>query len=140
MNDQFKGPEIPHQPIVFDDYREIKWFFFKILGTSLIFSTVFILVNFLPISSGEWWWGLTWDKIKGGFIFIGLSGIGLLLFCNENEVSSPLKKIIFLTGVLFALELFIIWYFGLFNLFVWWLVGFFGLVIGLVLLFCVGGC
>ena len=55
MNDQFKGPEIPHQPIVFDDYREIKWLAFKMLGSCLIFSFVFILVNFLPTTSGEWW-------------------------------------------------------------------------------------
>ena len=136
MNDQVKGPEIPHQPIVFDDYREIKWLAFKMLGSCLIFSFVFILVNFLPTTSGEWG-GLTWDKIKGGLIFIGLFWIGLLLVCNLNEFNPPTKKDIFFTAVLFALAMFIIWHFGLLNIFFWWLVGFFGLIIGLVLLFCV---
>lgn len=137
MNDQVKGPEIPHQPIVFDDYREIKWLAFKMLGSCLIFSFVFILVNFLPTTSGEWWGGLTWDKIKGGLIFIGLFGIGLLLVCNLNEFNPPTKKELFFTAVLFASAMFIIWHFGLFDLFVWWVLGFLCLVIGLALFFCI---
>lgn len=79
MNDQVKGPEIPHQPM-FDDYREIKWLAFKMLGSCLIFSFVFILVNFLPTTSGEWWGGLTWDKIKGVLFLLACLGLDCYLF------------------------------------------------------------
>lgn len=137
MDDQVKCPDIPHQPIVFDEYSNIKWLAFKMLGTCLIFSFVFILVNFLPTTSGEWWGGLTWDKVKFGLIFIGLIGIGFLFFFNHIEFNAPTKKEFFFTAVLFALAMFIIWHFGLFDLFVWWVAGFLGLVIGLGLLFCI---
>lgn len=138
MNDQVKGPEITEQPVViFDEYSAWKWLIFKMLGSCLIFSSVFILVIFLPNTSGEWWWGLTWDKINGGFIFIGLLGIGVLLFCNERESPPPTKESIFFTGGFFIMAMFIIWYFNYMIIFGWWVVGFFGLVIGLALFFCI---